>query len=77
MYVALLVGILTKGVLEYFAGRVPDPFNWGRLFTAFVAAFMAFPGTYKAAMEESGPGLVQLCVVFTAGIGVKTVVDTP
>jgi hypothetical protein len=75
LYLALLAGIFTKGVLEYSAGRAPDPFDWGRIFFALVAATIAFPGAYKAAMEEAGPGLVQICLVFTSGIGVKTVVD--
>ena len=77
IYLALLAGIFAKGLLEDFAKETPEPWNWGRIVTAIILSITSFPGVYKTAMEESGPGFVQLCVIFTAGIGVKTVVDTP
>jgi hypothetical protein len=60
LYLALLAGIFAKGLLDYFTGKAVDPFNWGRSFAAVVASLVAFPGAYKAAMAESGPGFVQL-----------------
>ena len=73
LYLALLLGIYAKG---YLVDSGTPPSN-GRFLAAIIAAVVAFPGAYRSAMESAGPGLVQLCVVFTSGIGVKTLVDAP
>jgi hypothetical protein len=78
LFLSLALGIFAKGLLEYLVGNSQSPVvSWSRLVLAIVAAIVAFPGAYKHAMDESGPGLVQLCVTFTTGLGVKTLVDIP
>jgi hypothetical protein len=78
LFLSLAIGIFAKGFLEYLAGKAQAVVvSWPRAIIALVAAIVAFPGAYKQAMDEAGPGLVQLCITFTTGLGVKTLVDTP
>jgi len=78
LFGSLALGIITKGWFDYLAGRADMPFgSVPRMVAALVAAIITFPGAYKAAMKESGPGLVQCCIVFTTGLGVRTAFDLP
>ena len=78
LYVALVLGIFAKGYLEYLAGKAGAPIpSLARLAVAVIAGIVAFPGAYRSAMDGNNPGLVQLSVTFTTGLGVKTLVDAP
>lgn len=78
IFMALALGIFAKGYLEFLADKSSSPVNsWPRFIAAVIAAIGAFPGAYKKAMDDNSPSLVQLCLVFTVGVGVKTLFDTP
>jgi hypothetical protein len=79
-YVALLFGILVQPFFQkYMAGTNAtwDPTQlvmW--LFASVVIAVMAFPGIYRASFDAAKPIFVQLCVIFTAGMGWQTLANT-
>lgn len=77
-YVSLYLGILAKVFLDSLEKQdedVPFEMSWARLLVAAITATAVFPAVYKQAMAEAGPGFVQCCVTFAAGLGYKTLID--
>ncbi|MHC4548615.1 MAG: hypothetical protein ACYTEZ_07540 [Planctomycetota bacterium] len=71
---ALVLGILAKMFLDSLSGQ------WKRgwlisLAVALVLSVSLFPMAYRNAMNSTNPSVVQLCVTFTMGLGVKSLTD--
>ena len=75
-YASLYLGILAKIFLDSLESDSANfTFSWVRLLVAAITATAVFPAVYKEAMAASGPGIVQCCVTFAAGLGYKTLID--
>jgi hypothetical protein len=74
-YIALYLGIISKIFLDSLELPEKPPFSKTRLIVALIIATAIFPAVYKKALEDANPGFVQLCVVFAAGLGYKTLID--
>jgi hypothetical protein len=79
-YLALAAGVAVQPFLSlYIEQRV-----WGITLTATLAqvafglvmAVCIFPGVYKNAFDPAKPLFVQLCAIFTAGIGWQSLFKT-
>jgi len=70
-YIALVLGILVQ---PYFASyQVTGTWAWsgliGRLLFSAICGFAVLPGVYKSAFDPDKPIVVQLCLLFVAGLG--------
>jgi hypothetical protein len=70
-YLALVVGIAVQPFLSKYVqtggwdlGAFP-----GSLLFAVILGLAVFPAVYKAALDPTKPLLVQLCAIFSAGLG--------
>jgi hypothetical protein len=70
----LFIGILAKVFLDSLQAQGTG-FSVVRLVVAVIVATAIFPAVYKNSMGSTDPGLVQLCVTFTAGLGYKSLID--
>jgi hypothetical protein len=77
-YVALVVGIIVQRFLKQYmlAGTWKLDGFWGWAVTSSFLAVMIFPAVYKKSFEEQKPIFVQLCVIFTAGVGWQSLIGT-
>lgn len=83
VYLAIIFGILEKGLLEFFAAgpghRVADFFAWERIIPAMVISVVIFPPVYRTVMtdrkKEMLPFLIELATVFSLGVGYKSIFD--
>ena len=80
-YVALLVGILVQPPFEQFRNTMPHHWDlasitWGWVAFALIVAVVIFPGIYKSAFDPTKPLFLQLCAVFTAGLGWQALLET-
>ncbi|PSK94169.1 hypothetical protein [Taibaiella chishuiensis] len=70
-YIALLIGILAQPIFQSYkeTGEWHLSANWGWFVGSMIVSLMAFPAIYKNSFDANKPLFVQLCVIFTAGIG--------
>jgi hypothetical protein len=70
-YLALLAGIVAQRFLqEYMSTGKWNPTGfWLWLLAACIIAVIIFPGIYKNVFDPEKPLFVQLCVIFTNGVG--------
>lgn len=78
-YLALILGIVVEPFLHYYT----EHGSWsidlstviGRISFGVIIGAMVFPGVYKSAFDPSKPRFVQLCTVFSAGIGWQSLIE--
>jgi hypothetical protein len=77
-YLGLLAGILVQPYLQRYmaAGHWDLSGLWGWSVASAIIALMVFPGVYKESFDVTKPLFVQLCVIFTAGMGWQTLVSS-
>jgi hypothetical protein len=78
-YGSLLLGILGKKYLDEVSTAAHKPFwTWQLVVVSLVVATAVFPAVYKKALEETDaalPVFVQMCTIFAAGVGYKSLFD--
>lgn len=78
-YAALFAGILAKKWFDHSeSANDAQFFTLGTAIASAIVATCLFPAVYKKTMkpqEEALPTFVQLCTVFTTGVGYKTMMD--
>lgn len=77
-YFALLTGIVTQRFFQEYmtTGKWNLAGFWSWLLAACIIAIMVFPGVYKKAFDPEKPLFIQICVIFTTGIGWQAVAGT-
>lgn len=83
VYLAIILGILGKGLLDFFASEqvrpLPEFIVWRRIIPAVVVSIVILPSVYKNVMsqrkKEVLPFLIELATVFSLGIGYKSIFD--
>jgi hypothetical protein len=75
-YAALLVGIVVQRFFSAYlqSGHWDLTGFWGWLFASCILGVMAFPAVYKPVFDPQKPLFVQLCVIFSAGMGWESLV---
>jgi hypothetical protein len=72
-YVALALGVIVQPFLAHYiehkVWNVALGSIAGQIVFGFIMAACIFPGIYKNAFDAAKPLFVQLCAIFTAGIG--------
>jgi hypothetical protein len=79
MFSTLTLSIVASRFIDYYRAAIPwSPFrDWQYLLFALIVSLMAFPIVYrKAQQSRSDPVLVQLGVIFAAGIGWEKMLST-
>ena len=77
-YIALVLGAL----IQPFFAAYQKLGHWnfsglsGRLLFAVIVGVVIFPAVYKRAFSAEKPIFVQLCAIFTAGMGWQSLVET-
>jgi hypothetical protein len=78
-YVALALGIVIQPYLAYYTQHGAWSLTFAdvlaRLAFGIIVAAMGFPGVYKRAFDPDKPLFVQLCAIFTAGIGWQSLIQ--
>lgn len=76
-YVALLLGIAVQPFFQQYMDtgtwEIKGLLPW--LVAAFIIGLMAFPAVYKNSFDPTKPLFVQLCVIFTSGMGWQGIVS--
>lgn len=76
-YAALLVGIIVQPFLQEYINtkewKIESLGGWA--IASIFISLMAFPAVYKNSIDATKPLFVQLCVIFTAGMGWQTIVN--
>lgn len=79
-YVALVVGITVQPYFEKYRATSSWDFSastfFGWLVFAIITGLVLFPGAYRSAFNPKQPRFVQFCVIFTVGMGWKSLLDT-
>lgn len=77
-YIALLLGVFAQPMFQKFmdTGMWDLAAWWKWLIAASIVALMAFPAVYKGSFDPSKPIFVQLCVIFTSGMGWQSLTKT-
>lgn len=79
VYVTLMASILASRFVDFFRAAVPwSPFeDWKYIIFAAIVSLLAFPLVYrKAQRTRNDPILVQLGLIFTAGMGSEKILST-
>ncbi len=70
-YISLVLGIIIqpfiRGYMTNGTWNLQGFGNW--IIASLVIALMVFPGVYKNSFDPQKPLFVQLCVIFTTGMG--------
>jgi hypothetical protein len=77
-YLALAAGIIVQPYLTYYVQHGEWVFVtgiWGRLAFGLILAGVVFPGVYKAVFDPGSPLFVQLCAIFSTGIGWQSLIQ--
>lgn len=78
-YFILLLSIVASRFLDLYRVGVPATFglDWQYLLFIGIASLLAFPVVYdKARFDRDQPALLQICLIFTAGMGWEKIVAT-
>ncbi len=78
-YMILLSSILASRFLDLYRAGVASKFvvDWQYLLFLAIASLLAFPVVYdKARFNRDQPVLLQICLIFTAGMGWEKIVAT-
>lgn len=79
-YVALVLGITVQPYFEKYRATSSWDISAGSFFGWLVFAILTglvlFPGAYRSAFNPKQPKFVQFCVIFTVGMGWKSLLDT-
>jgi hypothetical protein len=78
-YIALVAGVIVEPFLHYYIEHGSWSLTFSKLigrviFGTFIG-IIAFPGVYKQAFDPSKPLFVQLCAIFSSGIGWQSLID--
>lgn len=79
IFATLTLSIIASRFIDYYRAAIPwSPFrDWQYLFFALIVSLLAFPIVYsKAQGSRNEPILVQLGVVFAAGLGWEKMLST-
>jgi hypothetical protein len=72
-YAAVLLGILASSYLAAARTRRRYRFRWQRILISAIIGLAIFPAVYQGAQANLGqPGLVQLALVFSSGLGYES-----
>lgn len=78
-YLILMLSIVASRFLDLYRAGVPGAFVLDLQYLAFVsiASLLAFPVVYdKARFNRDQPALLQICLIFTAGMGWEKILAT-
>jgi hypothetical protein len=77
-YIALVLGILIQPFFVSYQQSGAWQFDgfWGRLLFSVIAGIAVLPGAYKKSFDPEKPVLVQLCLLFVAGMGWQSLLST-
>ena len=78
-YLILLVSILASRFIDLFRAGVAASFalDWRYLLFVGIASLLAFPVVYdKARLNKDQPAFLQICLIFTAGMGWEKILAT-
>jgi hypothetical protein len=79
-YLVLVLGVVVQPFLEYYMKNNAWPVDlsplYGRAVFGIFIGIAIFPGVYKNSWDPSSPMIVQLCSIFTAGLGWQTLFAT-
>jgi hypothetical protein len=77
-YIALLLGIFFEPSFQHYMEtgiwQLTKFVPW--LIASIIIGVMIFPAVYKSSFDATKPVFVQLCVIFTAGMGWHTILST-
>lgn len=79
IFITLIFSIIASRFIDYYRAAVPwSPFkDWQYLLFAVIVSLLAFPAVYrKAQHSRKDPVLVQLGVIFAAGLGWEKLLST-
>ncbi|NWL03630.1 hypothetical protein DM790_22655 [Flavobacterium collinsii] len=70
-YIALLLGIMAQPLFKEYVEKNVIEFNpnFAWIIGSSIISLMAMPAIYKNSIDPTKPLFIQLCVIFTAGIG--------
>lgn len=77
-YVAMVVGIIAQPFIDGYKEHNTWPDTTallGRVIFGLVVGFAIFPGVYRRAWDNNSPLFVQLCSIFSAGLGWQTLIS--
>jgi hypothetical protein len=77
-YVVLLLGIIIQPFFAAYRARGEWDLTveWGWVAFAAVVGVVVFPAVYRNAFNPDKPLFVQLCAIFTAGLGWESLLGT-
>jgi hypothetical protein len=79
-YLALAAGIAVQPFLNHYIETHQWSVSWGAVIAQIVFGFLMaiciFPGVYRNAFDRTKPLFVQLCTIFTAGLGWESLFKT-
>jgi len=78
-YLILLISIVASRFLDLYRVGVPAKFglDWQYLSFIAIASLLAFPVVYdKARFSRDQPAMLQICLIFTAGMGWEKILAT-
>jgi hypothetical protein len=79
-YLALAAGVAVQPFLNHYIESHQWDVSWGaivaQIFFGFLMGACIFPGVYRNAFDRSKPMFVQLCAIFTSGLGWESLFKT-
>src|SRR5262249_14599441 len=78
-YLILVAAILASRFLDLYRAGVANTFrlDWAYLLVMAIVSLVAFPVVYdKTCLNKGQPVLMQVCLIFTAGMGWEKIVAT-
>lgn len=75
-YLALVAGIIAQRFLSAYlqTGRWQLQGFWAFTVAAIIIGILGFPAVYRHSVDPEKHGVVQLCVIFSAGMGWQSLV---
>ncbi|KPJ61558.1 MAG: hypothetical protein AMJ46_00095 [Latescibacteria bacterium DG_63] len=77
-YLVLVLGIVIQPLFAKYRAQGEWGFavEWGWIVFAAVVGVVIFPAVYKNSFDPEKPLFVQLCAIFTAGLGWESLLGT-
>ncbi len=79
-YLALVAGIIVQPPFEHFRNSTPHEWALSAVPSwipfALIVGVVVFPALYKNAFDPTKPMFVQLCAIFTSGLGWQVLLQT-